>query len=76
MIPLRDVIPTRTTPYVTVTLIVLNSLVFLYELSLPDEALEGFVRQRHSYDTPQWLHWPADASPAYAAWLSEACSLS
>ena len=40
------------------------------------EALEGFVRQRHSYDTPQWLHWPADASPAYAAWLSDACSLS
>ena len=34
MIPLRDVIPTRTTPYVTVTLIVLNVLVFMYELSL------------------------------------------
>ncbi|HVZ21265.1 MAG TPA: rhomboid family intramembrane serine protease [Vicinamibacterales bacterium] len=34
MIPLRDVIPTRTTPYVTVTLIVLNVLVFAYELSL------------------------------------------
>jgi membrane associated rhomboid family serine protease len=34
MIPLRDVIPTRTTPFVTVAIIVLNSLVFLYELSL------------------------------------------
>src|SRR5437868_2519692 len=34
MIPLRDVIPTRTTPFVTVTLIILNVAVFLYELSL------------------------------------------
>ena len=34
MIPLRDVIPTRTTPYTTVTLIVLNLLVFLYQFSL------------------------------------------
>ncbi len=29
MIPLRDVIPSRTTPYVTIALIVLNVLVFL-----------------------------------------------
>ena len=34
MIPLRDVIPSRTTPYVTVTLIVLNGLVFAYEFLL------------------------------------------
>ena len=34
MIPLRDIIPSRTTPVVTVTLIALNVLVFLYELSL------------------------------------------
>ena len=37
MIPLRDVIPSRTTPYVTITLIVLNVLVFLYEFSLGDD---------------------------------------
>jgi len=37
MIPLRDVIPSRTTPYVTVSLIVLNALVFLYEFSLGDD---------------------------------------
>jgi len=37
MIPLRDVIPSRTTPVVTVTLIAINALVFLYEFSLgPD----------------------------------------
>src|SRR6266850_7037815 len=36
MIPLRDIIPSRTTPFVTVSLIVANVLVFLYELSLGD----------------------------------------
>ncbi len=36
MIPLRDVIPSRTTPYVTVSLVVINALVFLYQLSLGD----------------------------------------
>jgi membrane associated rhomboid family serine protease len=34
MIPLRDIIPSRTTPVVTITLITINVLVFLYELSL------------------------------------------
>jgi membrane associated rhomboid family serine protease len=36
MIPLRDVIPSRTVPFVTVTLIVMNILVFLFEMSLGD----------------------------------------
>jgi membrane associated rhomboid family serine protease len=36
--PLRDVIPSRTTPLVTVTLIVVNSLVFLYQVSLGPDA--------------------------------------
>jgi membrane associated rhomboid family serine protease len=34
VIPLRDIIPSRTTPVVTIGLIVLNIIVFLYELSL------------------------------------------
>ncbi len=34
MIPLRDIIPSRTTPYVTISIIVANVLVFLFELSL------------------------------------------
>jgi rhomboid family protein len=42
MIPLRDVIPTRTTPYVTISLVVINALVFLYELSLGDQ-INGFM---------------------------------
>jgi membrane associated rhomboid family serine protease len=34
MIPLRDVIPSRSTPVVTIGIIVLNALVFVYQLSL------------------------------------------
>jgi membrane associated rhomboid family serine protease len=43
MIPLRDVIPSRTTPYITVTIIVLNALAWLFELSLPQEVLNNFL---------------------------------
>lgn len=42
MIPLRDDLPTRTTPVVTVGLIAVNVLVFLYEISL-GPAAEEFV---------------------------------
>ncbi len=44
MIPLRDVIPSRTTPYVTVGIIVLNALAWFYELSLPANVLPRFVQ--------------------------------
>jgi membrane associated rhomboid family serine protease len=37
MIPLRDVIPSRTAPVVTIALISANALVFVYELSLGDQ---------------------------------------
>ena len=43
MIPLRDVIPSRTTPVVTVAVIVLNAVVFAYELWLGDRAVNEFV---------------------------------
>ena len=39
MIPLRDVIPSRTTPYITVTIILLNAVAWLYEVSMPERAL-------------------------------------
>ncbi|HKW01589.1 MAG TPA: rhomboid family intramembrane serine protease [Vicinamibacterales bacterium] len=42
MIPLRDVIPSRTTPFVTLALIAANVIVFFYELSLPEPALTRF----------------------------------
>ena len=42
MIPLRDVIPSRTTPFVTLALIAANVIVFVYELALPGPALTRF----------------------------------
>jgi len=43
MIPLRDVIPSRTTPYVNVGIIVLNALAWFFELSIPSNVLPRFV---------------------------------
>jgi membrane associated rhomboid family serine protease len=43
VIPLRDVIPSRTTPYVTIGLIVVNVLVFVYELMLSEGELDAFM---------------------------------
>jgi membrane associated rhomboid family serine protease len=45
MIPLRDVIPSRTVPYLTVTIIILNALAWFYELGLPREDLPVFLQQ-------------------------------
>ena len=44
MIPLRDVIPSRTTPYITVTIIILNALAWFYELALPRDVLPVFLQ--------------------------------
>jgi periplasmic divalent cation tolerance protein len=35
--------------------------------------LEAAVHSLHSYDTPEWLHWPAGAGPAYGQWLQQSC---
>jgi rhomboid family protein len=42
VIPLRDIIPSRTTPVVTISIIALNIIVFLYELSL-GRAIDAFT---------------------------------
>ncbi len=42
MIPIRDTIPHRRTPYVTYAIIALNAVVFLYELGLGPTALQRF----------------------------------
>lgn len=44
MFPLRDVIPSRTTPYITVTLIILNAIAWFYELALPRDVLPVFLQ--------------------------------
>jgi membrane associated rhomboid family serine protease len=43
MIPLRDVVPSRTVPFVTVAIIVLNAAAWILELSLPPGALNQFL---------------------------------
>jgi membrane associated rhomboid family serine protease len=43
MIPLRDVIPSRTTPYITITIIALNAVAWLFELSLPEDVRQAFL---------------------------------
>jgi membrane associated rhomboid family serine protease len=45
MFPVSDVIPSRTIPFVTVSLIVVNSLIFIYEWMLPQQALQAFTVQ-------------------------------
>lgn len=44
MVPLKDYNPTQRTAYVTYGLIVLNVLIFLYELSLPAQGLTHFFQ--------------------------------
>lgn len=44
MIPIRDVIPSRTRPYVTFSLIAANALAFLYQLSLSSDSLDHGIR--------------------------------
>jgi membrane associated rhomboid family serine protease len=56
MIPLRDIIPSRTTPYITVTIIALNALAWLFELLMPPEVLTDFLT---AYGVvPASLSWP------------------
>ena len=62
MIPLRDVIPSRTYPGVTIALIAINALAFLYEISLTDRQLNAFVNT--------WALVPADFS-----WLTVVTSM-
>lgn len=69
MIPLRDVIPSRTTPVVTIALLALNVVVFIHELLLSPAAL------RHFYFTaglvPASFSWSALISSMFVhgGWL-------
>ena len=57
MIPISDVIPSRTAPIVTMALIVVNLLIFLYERSLSEPVLQLFIGQYALI--PAGFHWPA-----------------
>ena len=44
MIPLRDVIPSRTVPFVTVSIIVLNAAAWILEISMTPRELSQFLK--------------------------------
>jgi membrane associated rhomboid family serine protease len=69
MIPLRDVIPSRTTPWVNFSLIALNVVVFVYELTLRDRALRVFFDQ-HGL-VPAYFSWTTAVTAMFlhSGWL-------
>ena len=57
MFPLRDVIPTRTTPWVNIAIIVVNVIVYAHEFVLPRAGLMRFI---FDYGlVPAHFTWPA-----------------
>ena len=69
MIPLSDVVPSRTVPFITVGLIALNGLTFVFELSLPNASLEPFLQVYGV--VPAVLSWPTIFTSMFlhAGWL-------
>jgi membrane associated rhomboid family serine protease len=62
MFPIADVIPSKTTPYVTITIIALNAVAFLFELTLTERELQVFVQS-------------FGVVPAYFSWASVVTSM-
>ncbi len=69
MVPLRDDNPIRITPYVTYTLIAINILVFLYEISLSPPALNQFFNTWAVVpaELTRSFHYPSGFAVAKAA---------
>jgi membrane associated rhomboid family serine protease len=57
MIPLRDVIPSRTFPFITVLIIVLNTMVFAFQWSLSAGELRAFAVEYGL--VPAAFDWPS-----------------
>lgn len=57
MFPVSDVIPSRTTPYVTIGLIALNTAAFFYEFRMAPGELQALV-ETHGV-VPSALAWPS-----------------
>jgi rhomboid family protein len=69
VIPLRDVIPSRTTPWVTMLLIGLNAAVFVVELTLSNA---GLMRFFYTYGlVPAAFSWRASVTAMFvhSGWL-------
>ena len=69
VIPLRDVIPSRTTPFVTVGIIAANVLAFWFELSLPAGTRQVLIRDFGI--VPAAFAWPTLLSSMFlhGGWL-------
>jgi membrane associated rhomboid family serine protease len=69
MIPLRDVIPSRTTPFVTIGIIAVNAVVFWVELSLSGSSRQVFIREFGII--PAEFAWPTLVSSMFlhGGWL-------
>jgi membrane associated rhomboid family serine protease len=69
MFPVSDVIPSRTTPFVTVGLIALNALAFLYELQLSRPELQIFAQAFGV--VPAHFAWPTVLTSMFlhAGWM-------
>jgi membrane associated rhomboid family serine protease len=61
MFPLKDTVPSHTSPLMTWTLVFINAVVFFFELQLSEAQLEqlfylfGLVPARYSH--PEWARW-------------------
>lgn len=73
MIPIRDTQRARRRPFVNWTLIILNLLVFAYELSLTDAGLNAFVMRWGVI--PRALTDPGSLPPVYRAYAGGPLSL-
>jgi membrane associated rhomboid family serine protease len=74
MIPIRDTIPSRSPPVVTWSLIGINLVVFLFEVTLDQNQLErlfylyGVVPARYSH--PEWARWVGFPIDSYWPFLT------
>lgn len=74
MLPLYDTIPSKHRPWMNYLLIGLNTLVFLYQLALPEEKMErlffewGLVPLRFS--DPMWAAYHGLSADGYLAFLT------
>lgn len=74
MLPVKDTIPSQTPPLMTWALLVVNGLVFFYELQLTDAELEsvfyffGLVPARYAH--PEWARWVGFLVDSYWPFLT------
>ena len=69
MFPVSDVIPSRTTPYVTIGIILLNTFAFLFEWQMSDRELQLFLLEYGA--VPAYLSLPSILTSMFlhSGWL-------